>query len=103
MVKLADAQEMYHTIDELLGRETQRDPYKRFTILSYQIGALGKTMRYSLLQPDKKDAYHLYMKTELSDLLAQVIVMSRLFGYDVDELLQMGAERLREYLSDFTD
>jgi hypothetical protein len=103
MVKLVDAQEMYQTIDDLLGRETQRDPYKRFTILSYQIGALGKTMRYSFLQPDKKDAYRLYMKTELSDLLTQTMVMSRLFGYDINELLEMGKERLQEYMHDFAD
>jgi hypothetical protein len=39
------------------------------------------------------------MKTELSDLLIQTIIMCRLFGYDVDEMLELGLDRLDEYKS----
>jgi hypothetical protein len=94
-----DRSRLYEKIDELFTDAPQRDPYKRYTILSYQLAGVGKNMRYSMIYPDKKQGYLAYMKTELSDLLIQTIIMCRLFGYDVDEMLELGLDRLDEYKS----
>ncbi len=97
MVKLVETQQMDNRIKELLSEEPQRDPYKRFTILSYQLAGVGKSMRYSLVFPEQKQAHLSYMKTELSDLLIQTIILAKQFDFDVNELLQLGIERLDEY------
>lgn len=97
MVKLVETNQMDKRIDELLSEEPQRDPYKRFTILAYQLGGVGKSLRYSLVFPEQKQGHLAYMKTELSDLLIQTIILAKQFDFDINELLQLGIERLDEY------
>ena len=97
MVKLIETEEMFSKIEKLLAEAPQRDPYKRFTILTYQLAGIGKSMRYSMIFPDQKDGQLLYMKTELSDLLLQTITMTKLFHFDINELLELGLKRLDEY------
>jgi len=97
MVKLVDSEAMYERIEKLLAESPQRDPYKRFTILTYQLGGVGKSMRYSMVFPEQKQAHLSYMKTELSDLLIQTIILAKQFDFDINELLQLGIERLDEY------
>lgn len=97
MVKLVETNQMDKRIDELLSEEPQRDPYKRFTILAYQLGGVGKSMRYSMVFPEQKQGYLAHMKTELSDLLIQTLVLAKLFELDVNELLQLGIDRLDEF------
>jgi hypothetical protein len=97
MVKLIDTDSMYNRIERLLSDAPQRDPYKRFTILAYQLADVGRDMRYSLIYPDKKRGYLLDLKSQLSDLLIQAIIMCRLFGFNVEEMLELGTERLDEY------
>ena len=84
-------------INELLRNEAQQDPYKRYTILSYQLAGIGKSMRYSMIYPEQKKAHLEYLKTELSDLLIQTIVFAKLFHFNVDELLKLGTDRLDEF------
>jgi hypothetical protein len=84
-------------IDKLLLEAAQRDPYKRFTILAYQLADVGKCMRYMEIYPDERNAYREYLKTALSDLLIQCIVASMLYQFDTSELIQMGAHRLEEF------
>jgi NTP pyrophosphatase (non-canonical NTP hydrolase) len=86
-------------IQDLFKETPQRDPYKRFTILAYQVAEVGKSMRYGLIYKDKTEAYKSYLKTGLSDLLIQTIIFAKLFNYDVQELLDLGIERLQEYRS----
>ena len=97
MVKLVETEDMHNRIERLLTHPPQRDPYKRFTILSYQLGGVGKSMRYSLVFPEQKQAHLQYLKTELSDLLIQTLIMIKLFGFNENELLQLGLQRLDEY------
>jgi len=97
LVKLTETEAMNERIERLLSEPQQRDPYKRFTFLSYQLAGIGKSMRYSLVYPDQKKAHLEYLKTELSDLLIQTIIMAKLFDFDINELLQLGIERLDEY------
>lgn len=97
MVKLVETEAMFNKIEKLLAEAPQRDPYKRFTILTYQLAGMGKSMRYSMIFPDQKEGQLLYMKTELSDLLLQTIVMAKLFNFDTNELLELGLKRLDEY------
>ena len=97
MVKLVETEAMFDRIEKLLAEPPQRDPYKRFTILTYQLGGIGKSLRYSMIFHDQKDGHLLYMKTELSDLLMQTIVMAKLYNYDINELLELGLKRLDEY------
>jgi hypothetical protein len=96
-MKLVDF-ELEKRIQELFKARPQRDPYRRFTILAYQLADVGKSMRYSLIYPADRDAHRAYLKTALSDLLIQVLIMARLLGYDPDELLKLGVPRLDEYL-----
>lgn len=84
-------------IDKLLLETAQKDPYKRFTILAYQLADVGKCMRYMEIYPDEREAYREYLKTALSDLLIQSIITSMLYQFDTSELIQMGANRLEEF------
>lgn len=97
MVRLEDTDQMDKRIKELLSEPPQQDPYKRFTILAYQLGGVGKSMRYSMVFPEQKQAHLSYLKTELSDLLIQTLVLAKLFELDVNELLQLGIDRLDEF------
>jgi hypothetical protein len=93
----AAPEKLESAIKDLFKDAPQRDPYKRFTILAYQLADVGKSMRYRLIYADKKEAYTSYLKTGLSDLLVQTIIFARLFDYDIDELMDLGLSRLAEY------
>lgn len=97
MARLIETENMERKIDDLLSEKPQKDPYKRFTILSYQLAGIGKSMRYSLIYPDQKKEHLEYLKTELSDLLIQTIIMAKLFDFDVNELIELGIQRLDEF------
>lgn len=93
----APHEKLEKAIQDLFREAPQRDPYKRFTILAYQLADVGKSMRYGLIYKDKKESYRGYLKTGLSDLLVQTIIFAKLFNYDVEELLDLGIARLEEY------
>ena len=97
MKDIIDLTSAYTKINELLENEAQLDPYKRYTILSYQLAGIGKSMRYSMIYPEQKKAHLEYLKTELSDLMIQTIVFAKLFNFNVNDLLQLGIERLDEF------
>ena len=84
-------------IEKLLEDKPQNDPYRRYTILSYQLAGIGKSMRYSMIYPEQKQAHIDYLKTELSDLLIQTIIFAKLFNLDTNDLLQLGLDRLDEF------
>lgn len=86
-------------IRDLLSESVQREPYRRFTILSYQLAGIGKSMRYSLIYPEQKQAHLEYLRTEMSDLLIQTIVFAKLFNFNVNDLIQLGIDRLDEFKS----
>lgn len=88
---------MEKRFENLLSETPQQDPYKRFTILSYQLAGVGKSMRYSLTYPEQKQAHLDYLKTELSDLLIQTMVFAKLFNFNVNDLIQLGIDRLDEF------
>lgn len=85
-------------IDVLLKSEPQRDPYRRFTILAYQLGDVGRCMRYAEIYPDDRKEYLSYLRTALSDLAIQVRIIAALYDLDAEELTRLGAERLQEFL-----
>jgi len=93
----APSDKLERAIQDLFREAPQKDPYKRFTILAYQLAEVGKSMRYGLIYADKKEAYASYLKTGLSDLLVQVIALARLFDYDIDDLMTLGLTRLGEF------
>jgi hypothetical protein len=82
---------------DLLKEKPQRDPYKRYTILSYQMADVGRLLRYMQIYPDERDAYAEYFKTALADLLIQCLVLAQLYKLDFGELLQIGSGRLDEF------
>jgi|SRR2546422_4089763 len=84
-------------IKKLLLEEPQRNPYKRFTILTYQLGEVGKSLRYAEIYPEERKAHLAYLKSALSDLLIQVLIMAELYGFDSNELAKLGADRLAEF------
>ena len=94
---MIDMSEIIYRIEKLLEDKPQNNPYKRYTILSYQFVGIGKSMRYSMIYPEQKQAHIDYMKTELSNLLIQAITFAKLYDLDVNELLQLGIQRLDEF------
>lgn len=84
-------------IKNLLREAPQRDPYKRFTILTYQLGDVGKCLRYMEIYPDERQAQKAYFKTAISDLLIQVMILAELYNLDLREITQLGADRLDEF------
>jgi len=84
-------------IQALLAEAPQRNPYKRFTILAYQLGDVGKCMRYMQIYPEERKAQAAYLKTAMADLLIQVVVFAELYGLDINQLADLGARRLEEF------
>ncbi|SRR6266571_599766 len=86
-----------YKIRRLLEERPQRDPYKRFTILAYQLADVGKCLRYMEIYPDERKAQAAYFKTAMADLLMQVIILAELYDLDLEEITQLGANRLEEF------
>lgn len=84
-------------IHDLLSERPQQNPYKRFTILSYQLGDVGRCLRYMEIYPTERDAQTKYFKTALADLVIQCVVLAELYKLDFGELLRLGSERLDEF------
>ncbi len=95
--ELVDLEYALKKIEELLGSSHQREPYKRFTILAYQLANVGRSIRYMRIFPADETAYRASLKTDLSDLLIQTLTMIRLYGFSLDEMLKLGAERVEEF------
>lgn len=89
--------EIRDTIRKLLSEIPQRDPYKRFTIMSYQLADVGKCLRYMDIYPDERAAYAAYFKSAMADLLIQVLILAELNSLEPNELAILGADRLEEF------
>jgi len=76
---------------------SQRDPFRRYAILAMQLSDIAKCIGYMKAYPSEASAYKAYLKTALSDLLVQTITMCVLYNFDVDEILELGIERLKEF------
>ena|SRR5437773_7477168 len=84
-------------IRNLLKEPPQQDPYKRFTILTYQLGDVGKCLRYMEIYPDERKAQAAYFKTAMADLVIQTIILAELYNLDLREIVQLGVDRLEEF------
>jgi hypothetical protein len=84
-------------IKSLLQEEPQRNPYKRFTILAYQLADVGKCLRYMEIYPNEREAYASYFKTAMADTLIQVLILAELYRLSPRELVELGASRLDEF------
>jgi hypothetical protein len=84
-------------IRSLLDEKPQRNIYKRFTILTYQLGDVGKSMRYMDIYPEERAAQLAYFKTAIADLMVQTIIMAELFKLDLEEIIKLGIDRLDEF------
>lgn len=93
----ADLDYALRKIDEVLSIPSQRAPYKRFTILAYQLGNAGKSLRYMRVFPADKDYYKMELKAGLGDILIQTLAMLKLYDFDLGEALRDGAEKLAEF------
>jgi hypothetical protein len=77
--------------------ESQRDPFRRYTILAMQLADVGECIEYMKAYPSLAEAYKAELKVALSDLLAQAITMIVLYGLNPDEILDLGIKRLNEF------
>lgn len=77
--------------------ESQRDPFRRYTILTMQLADVGKCIEYIKAYPSLADGYRAELKVALSDLLVQAITMAVLYGIDPNEMLELGIKRLDEF------
>lgn len=70
-------------------------------ILGYEYGDLLKCMVYARRHPSDADAYMIEAKITTSDMLAQIQTLCCRKGWDFDELVQLGAERMAEKLEEY--
>src|SRR2546425_11418599 len=84
-------------IKTLLQEKPQRNPYKRFTILAYQLADVGKCLRYMEIYPNEREGYASYFKTAMADTLIQVLILAELYKLSPRELIEIGAKRLDEF------
>jgi len=84
-------------IELLLEKKPQRDIYKRFTILAYQLADVGRDMRYMEIYPDDRAGYLAHLKTALADLIVQAMVICELYHLDIGEVVKLGSDRLDEF------
>jgi len=49
------------------------------------------------IYPQDKKEYAQYLKTALSDLLVQTIILIELYGFQLEEISELGANRLDEF------
>jgi len=77
--------------------ESQKDPFRRYTILTMQLADVGECIEYMKAYPSLTDDYKAELKVALSDLLVQTITMIVLYGLDPDEILDLGIKRLEEF------
>lgn len=77
--------------------DSQRDPFRRYTILTMQLADIGECIEYMKAYPSLTEAYRAELKVALSDLLAQTITMIVLYGLDPNEILDLGIKRLEEF------
>ena len=77
--------------------KSQRDPFRRFTILAMQLANVGKCIEYIKAYPSTAEACRAELKVDLSDLLVQVISLIVLYNLDPQQILELGIERLSEF------
>jgi len=81
----------------LASSETQKNSYIRAVILAQQVGDLLKCIRYIDCYPEHADGYRAELKISLSDLIIQAFAICKLYGLDVDQVIDLGAARLSEF------
>ena len=77
--------------------ESQRNPFRRYTILTMQLADVGECIEYMKAYPSLVEAYKAELKVALSDLLVQTLAMIVLYGLDVGEIIDLGVKRLDEF------
>lgn len=90
--------EQLRAIKQVLSlSDSQRDPFRRYTILTMQLADVGECIEYMKAYPSLVDGYKAELKVALSDLLVQTITMIVLYGLDPKEILDLGIKRLEEF------
>jgi len=84
-------------IKKVLNMESQRDPFRRYAILAMQIADVGECIEYMKAYPKDVAIFKVELKTSLSDLLAQTLVMAVLYDINPNEMLELGILRLEEF------
>ena len=91
-------EEQLQAITEVLNlSDSQKDPFRRYTILTMQLADVGECIEYMKAYPSLTKAYKAELKVALSDLLAQTTTMIVLYGLNPGEILNLGIKRLKEF------
>lgn len=93
--------EQLKAIEKVLSiSESQRDPFRRYAILAMQMWDIAKCIEYMKAYSGDEftyKAHKAHLKTALGDLLVQTVIMCILYDFDVNEILELGIERLKEF------
>ena len=54
-------------------------------------------MRYAEIYPDDRKEYLSYLRTAMSDLVIQTMVIAELYNFEFTELVELGVKRLDEF------
>lgn len=65
-------------------------------VLTYELGDLVKNLFYAKIYPERKQMHMIEAKIALMDLLTQCMIICDREGWNFNELVLMGAERIIE-------
>ena len=75
----------------------QKNPFRRFVILTQQIGEIADGIEYMTAYPDDKMGYKAFLKTGLADSFCQLFSIAELYNFNIQELFDLGISRLKEF------
>ena len=76
-----------------LGREPNVDT--ALHILQWELGDVAKATTYMSWHPELTSSYKAEAKLALSSLVFQTMVVSKLLGFEIEELLEMGVDIIK--------
>jgi len=74
---------------------------EQIRVLVYEVGDLVKCIHYMHRYPQDQSLYKIEAKRALADLLVQAYLTATYLNFDVDELLGLGLDALKERMKDF--
>jgi hypothetical protein len=82
-------------------KEPKTSLLMRIAIVNYEIGDLTKNIAYAERFPDSQKVFLALAKADLADSLVQLKLLCNELGYDFNEVMSFGEEKLVERYKDF--
>ena len=83
-------------INEIISSFRDIDEKDTLIILQYELGDLSKSIANSIRFPQDEKEYLLFAKSAVSDLFVQLRSVCEMHGWDHNDLMDEGVERLED-------